>query len=1029
MDEHPMTGPDEQPVLRGVRPEEDISRSRQPELPQARVSTARTRKYDSMARGDKTQQEHREATASAKSSGERHPGVTTAERGFRGAATFGPFRLRAPERILEKDGVPLKIGSRALDLLVTLVEHAPQVVTKRELMARAWGRLVVNEGSLRFHIAALRKVLGDGESGARYITNVPGRGYCCATPVTFVAPPSTRNDVAAPPSSTLRRLPRRPTRVLGRDEVVRDLARKLREQRFVSIVGPGGIGKTTVALAVAYDVLAEFAGAVHFLDLAALADPQLIAGALASQLGLSVASENPVPAILGFLRERRVLLVLDSCEHLIETVATLAEVLFCDAPQVYLLVTSREALRAEGEWVHHLPPLECPPRDAVLLTATQALGFPAVQLFVEQVEASGYPLRLSDADAPIVADLCRRLDGIALALELASRCVARYGIKGTASLLDSQFNLLHGRRTATPRHQTMTATLDWSHGLLSEAERLLLRRLAIFVGTFSLEAAVTIVADELDAAAAAEMLARLVEKSLVSLEVGTAGRYRLLDTTRAYAALKLTMSGERKAVARRHAEYVTSTLERFGWRAWKLCTADGIDFFTSELGNVRAALEWSFGSDDADVGVRLAAAAAPFFLQLSLLPECIVWCERAMSRLDPISAAPLELELQTCFALALLSVSNSPKADSALLRALLLAQSLQDRVSQLLVMTAIYRHRLRSGDWRELSDLTARCEAVAREIPDPLANAIVHSFAAVTSERLGEHTEAAEQARMACGYPVHASGLNGAAFSHAIPAGPRSVLARTLWMLGYPDQAVKVARLAVNEAAELDHPATMTFVLVWSVLVFLRTGDWQTARELIQRIVQEATTYAFTTYHPIAIGWQGVLAIRTGEPLRGTALLRTALARLRVDGYEAHHRVLSAELTEGFLRAGETRLAHTAIYEAIEWADARGPSCEAPELLRLKGEVLISMAQGLESEGERSLLESLQLAHDRQALSLELRTGMSLARHWAATARGDRALQLLTSIYSRFTEGFHTIDLVSARSLLDELRSPTQSSA
>jgi predicted ATPase/DNA-binding winged helix-turn-helix (wHTH) protein len=978
-----------------------------------------------MTRGDKTQPAHHEAIASAKSPGKLHPGVGTGERGFLGVATFGPFRLRAPERILEKDGVPLKIGSRALDLLVTLVEHAPQVVSKRDLMARAWGRLVVNEGSLRFHIAALRKVLGDSESGYRYITNVTGRGYSWAAPVTFVASQATRNEAAAPYSST-HSLPRRPTRVFGRDEVIRALARELTAQRFVSIVGPGGIGKTTVALAIAYEVLAEFDGAVHFLDLAALADPRLIAGVLALQLGLTVTSENPVPAILGFLGGRRVLLVLDSCEHLIEAVAMLAEALFCDAPQVCILITSREALRAEGEWVHHLPPLECPPKDGALLTATQALGFPAVQLFVEQVEASGYPLRLSDPDAPIVADLCRRLDGIALALELAARCVGRYGITGTASLLDNQFNMLHGRRTATPRHQTMTATLEWSHGLLSEAERLLLRRLAIFVGAFSLEAAVSIVADDLDAATAAEMLARLVEKSLVSLEVSTAGRYRLLDTTRAYAAQKLTVSGERKTVARRHAEYITSALERLGWKAWKLGGADGIEFFTSELGNVRAALEWSFEADDAGVGVRLAAASAPFFLRLWLLPESNAWCERAMSRLDPISSASLELELQTCFALALLNVSNSPKADAALLRALPLAQGLEDRVSQLLVMTAIYRHRLRSGDWRELSDLTARCEAVAGEIADPLANAIVHSLAAATFEQLGEHAQAAEQARIACCYPVHASRLNAAAFSHATPAGPRSVLARTLWTLGYPDQAVEMARLAVKEAPEAAHAATMTFAIVWSVIVFLRTGDWQTAGELIQRVILEATTYALPTYQPIATGWQGVLAIRTGEPLRGTALLQTALARLRLDGYEAHHRILSAELTEGFLRAGETRLAHAAIYDAIEWADARGPSCEAPELLRLKGEVLIAMGQGLESEGEQCLLESLQLARNRQALSLELRTGMSLARHWAATARDHRALELLTSIYSRFTEGFHTIDLLSARRLLDELQSPTR---
>src|ERR1700722_12157347 len=305
---------------------------------------------------------------------------------FPPVAAFGPFRLRVSERVLEKHGIPLKIGSRALDLLVTLVERAPEVVIKRDLISRVWGNLVVDESSLRWHIASLRKTLGEHESGARYVTNVVGRGYSFAATVTWTAgAPTTSESVTTPAFAA--RLPRRPLRIVGRDGAVRDLTKRLREQRFVSIVGAGGIGKTTVALAVAHEVLSEFSGAVQFLDLASIEDPQLVGGALASHLGLSVVSENPLPVILAFLRERRMLLVFDSCEHVIETVATLAENIFRDAPQVHILVTSRESLRAQGERVHHLSPLECPPRDAVSLTATQALGFPAVQLFVEQVAA------------------------------------------------------------------------------------------------------------------------------------------------------------------------------------------------------------------------------------------------------------------------------------------------------------------------------------------------------------------------------------------------------------------------------------------------------------------------------------------------------------------------------------------------------------------------------------------------------------------------------------------------------------------
>jgi predicted ATPase/DNA-binding winged helix-turn-helix (wHTH) protein len=971
---------------------------------------------------DKTPQQPPRAAENTKLQGEfrrLRSDTATSQPAFGAVVEFGPFRLRPAERVLEKDGVPIKIGSRALDILTILVEHAPQVVSKRDLIARAWGTLVVDEGSLRFHIAALRKVLGDGESGARYIASVQGRGYAFAAPVTAK---STRSESASP-SPTAVRLPSRSMRVLGRDGVVRDLTRELRERRFVSVIGPGGIGKTTVALAVAHEVLSEFAGDVHFLDLAAIKDQQLVAGALASQLGLSVVSQNSIPTILALLNERRVLLLLDSCEHLIEPVAALVEELFRGAPQVHLLATSRESLRVEGEWVHHLSPLECPPREAVSLTATQALGFPAVQLFVEQVEASGYPLELSDADAPIVAGLCRRLDGIPLALELAARCVGVYGIKGTASLLDHQFSLLHGRRTATPRHQTLTATLDWSHGLLSDTERLVLRRLAIFVGAFSLEAAVTVVAHDLEAAQATEALARLVEKSLVSLDVSAAARYRLLDTTRAYALEKLAHSGEQKIIARRHVEYFSSGLERFQATAWKRLSAEGIDFFVSQVGDVRAALDWSFGADgDGGLGVRLAAAAAPFFFQRSLSSECVTWSERALSRLDPGSATPLALQLQTCFAMALMLMANSPAAHAALVRALQLAQTLEDAVSQLLLLIQIYRYKLRRGEWRELRDLASRCEALAQQVDDPLANAIVRTTSAVTCHHLGEHVEALGHAKIARSYPAHSSQLNANAFNHAPNVVPLSIQARSLWMLGYPDQAVEASREAIKEAERINHRTTTIFTLMWNTHVLLYVGDWQTTEDWIRRIIAEATTDAVTQCHSVAIGYQGILAVRLGEPLRGTELLQTAVARLHVDGYGGYRRIFAGELAEGLVKAGERALAHKVISETVNREQECGPSCHMPELLRVKGEVLVSMAQ---SEAEQCLLDSLRLAGDQRALSFELRTGMSLARLWAATGRRDNALDLLGSIYSRFSEGFQTLDLVSAATLRDELRSPT----
>src|SRR5216684_1438427 len=410
--------------------------------------------------------------------------------------SFGPFRLVATERLLEKDGVPLSLGSRALDLLIALVERATEVVSKRELMARAWPNLVVDEGSLRFHIASLRKVLGDRQPGVRYVANVAGRGYCFVAPISrsAVKPPLAESFVA----DQAAKLPSRLLRMVGRDETVQTISAQLLGQRFVTVVGPGGIGKTTVAVSVAHAEFAEFDGAVHFVDLGALEDPSLVPSAIASTLGLSINSDSPIQALLSFVRDQRMLLVLDSCEHVIATAAAVAESIVREASQVHILATSRESLRVEGEQVYRLPPLGCPP-DAAGLNAAEAMSFPAVRLFVERVTASGGPFVLSDTDAPIIADLCRRLDGIALAVELAASRVAALGVRETAALLDSQLRLFwQGRRTALPRHQTLGATLDWSHNLLSEFERVVLRRLAVFVGSFSLEAAQSVAENPID---------------------------------------------------------------------------------------------------------------------------------------------------------------------------------------------------------------------------------------------------------------------------------------------------------------------------------------------------------------------------------------------------------------------------------------------------------------------------------------------------------------------------------------------------
>jgi len=303
---------------------------------------------------------------------------------------------------------------------------------------------------------------------------------------------------------------------------------------------------------------------VWFVDFAPLTDPQFVPSTVASALGLTINSEKVLAGLAACLLDKQMLIVLDSCEHVIDAAASLAEQVIGSATGVHILATSREPLRAKAERVHRLPPLASPP-SAPGLTAAEALAFPAVQLFVERASESLENFELSDADASVVAEICRRLEGIALAIELAATRVDSLGVHELSALVGDRFWLLRqGRRTALSRHRTLAAALDWSYDFLPETERTILRRLSVFEGAFTLDSATAVVAGSgILGPEAVESLANLVSKSLVSADVsGAVAQYRLLDTTRAYALQKLAESGELEALKRRHAEHHRNLFEQ-----------------------------------------------------------------------------------------------------------------------------------------------------------------------------------------------------------------------------------------------------------------------------------------------------------------------------------------------------------------------------------------------------------------------------------------------------------------------------------
>ena len=822
------------------------------------------------------------------------------------------------------------------------------------------------------------------------------------------------------------------TRLIGRSVAARQVGDLLSANRAVTLTGPGGIGKTTLALKVARRVLGEFDDGGWLVELASLSDPALVPSAVAQVLRLGLGGRNiSAEAVARAVGGQHLLLVLDNCEHVIDAAANLAEVLLHLCPNATILATSREVLRIEGEHVYRVPPLDVPAHGQQ--EAAHILGHSAPELFIARAAALGTDFSSHAESLPVIAAICRHLDGIPLAIEFAAARAATLGVEQVALGLRDRLALLAcERRTKVPRHRTARAALDWSYELLPEPERLLLRRLAVFLAGFTIDAATAVMSESgLDVSVVLDGIANLVTKSLVALDQSaTSTRWRLLETIRAYALEKLVKHGEAEHAARCHAAYFRyffATSDRnSGWRLSREDLSAGL----REIDNVRAALDWSFSpSGDKEIGADLIAAYGAVWMCLSLMAECAARCERALLDFEPEGKANAwrRLQLRGLLGSALVATMGSTEQTIAIMTEVIeAAECLGDLDTQAVALFRLAPMLNLRGEYGEAWAAAERLSRIARQSGDPEILTAADRLTGLMQLGAGRVREAHTCFEQVLQSSIPLEGQQRFYWYYSDNrAFTRAMLARTLCLLGFVDQAIGEAEASLEELRGLTSQMTpMCRVIdVGISRVTLMTGDFAAAERAIARLIEAATRSNAPVWKTTGRFLEGKLMIERREFAKGVVALRDAFDTANRTGSHPSHPEFLGALAEALAGLGQPGEALDAVNEAIATAGQRegGQRWYVPELLRIKGEMLLRQGPDRSMLAEDCFDQAGETAREQGALFWELRVALSLARLRVTQNRQNDARQILAPVYDRFTEGFGTADLRAARAILDTL--------
>ena len=949
----------------------------------------------------------------------------TAGSGQRPVYASAGWEIDLAKRELRSMGVPVPLGGRAFDIIAELVQADGELVSRADLTERVWRGVYVEESALRVHIAAIRKAFGPDRD---MLNTTVGRGYRLlgswrirqvevpAEPATHVQSPSTNIPAAA-------------FDLIGRAGAIAHLWDLLSAYRIVSLVGPGGIGKTALALQTARSHPPGLDVDRLLVELAPLSDPRLVPSAVASVLAFKQEGEEISPkSIARSIGTRQLLLIFDNCEHVVDAVARLVETIVTRCPGVTILATSREGLRIDGEHVYRVPPLDVPPERQP--AAETALEHTAVELFMTRAKALGSNFRHDEENLGAVAAICRRLDGIPLAIEFAAARSVMLDPPKIATLLDDKFRFLTtGRRTALPRQRTLRATLDWSYDLLPEEEARLLRQLGIFAGDFLLEAAIAVAGDPASGDVT-DHLANLMAKSLVVADMrGDRPHYRLLDTTRVYAMEKLNDSGEYPQVARRHAEYYRVFFADAESESELRPQAEWLAAYGRHIDNVRASLDWAFSPDgDEQTGAALTAAAVSLWVQMSLLAECRERTELALARLGETApdAPRIRMQLSAARGWSLMyGVGRAREAGPAWTETLRLAEQLGDNDYLLRALWGLCIDQFNNGEFRKALEFANRFAAAVANSSNAVDLMMADRLLATTLHYLGDQN-------LAHNYITRTlSRLSDLSpkpqlirFRFDLRVSAHYFQARILWLLGLADQALRVVEQNIDEGRASGHALTFCSVLGQAAcpIAFL-AGDFDAAERYAAMLIEHTERHPIRLWNLWARAFRALVMARRGGVAEGMPVLRKALELAGEARFLPRFLLPLGELAACLGEAGEVGQGLAAVDEALARCQARDERWYEAELLRIKGELLLHGGE-LRSvaAAEQHFDKAMDVARNQGAQFWELRTAMSVARLRLSQNRRDDAHLALSSAYGKFTEGFETADLRTARAMIAQLR-------